>query len=174
MTISMKGLLLVAAIAGLPAIAGAHVVLDTPQAPAGSYYKAIFNVPHGCDGSPTIQLRILLPEEIIIAKPMPKTGWSIQIVKEALQQPVRNEGREIVQRVKEVIWRGGPLSADEFDSFTMLIKLPETAGRLYLPAVQSCEAGAWDWVDIPPQGQTSRDVRSPAPSVLVLPASGSR
>ena len=37
-----------AALAASPAIA--HVTLEKRQAPVGSYYKAVFAVPHGCAG----------------------------------------------------------------------------------------------------------------------------
>ena len=33
--------------------ASAHVTLERRQAPVGSYYKAVFAVPHGCAGSAT-------------------------------------------------------------------------------------------------------------------------
>ncbi|HCX67738.1 MAG TPA: hypothetical protein DHK64_09450, partial [Rhodobiaceae bacterium] len=38
--------------------AAAHVVLDEPMASAGAYYKAVFRVPHGCDGSPTTSVSV--------------------------------------------------------------------------------------------------------------------
>ncbi len=34
--------------------AAAHVTLEKRQAPVGSYYKAVFAVPHGCAGSATV------------------------------------------------------------------------------------------------------------------------
>jgi periplasmic copper chaperone A len=45
-------LILIAALAASPA--SAHVTLETKQAAVGSYYKAVFAVPHGCAGSPTV------------------------------------------------------------------------------------------------------------------------
>jgi uncharacterized protein YcnI len=38
--------------------ARAHVTLEKRQAPVGSYYKAVFAVPHGCAGSATVKLRV--------------------------------------------------------------------------------------------------------------------
>ena len=43
-----------AALAASPA--AAHVTLEKRQAPVGSYYKAVFAVPHGCAGSATVKL----------------------------------------------------------------------------------------------------------------------
>jgi uncharacterized protein YcnI len=36
----------------LTGAAMAHVTLETAEAPAGSYYKAVMRVGHGCEGSP--------------------------------------------------------------------------------------------------------------------------
>jgi uncharacterized protein YcnI len=42
----------VVALAALAAsAANAHVTLERRQAPVGSYYKAVFAVPHGCAGA---------------------------------------------------------------------------------------------------------------------------
>ena len=61
--------------------ASAHVTLEKRQAPVGSYYKAVFAVPHGCAGSPTVKLRVQIPEGVIGIKPMPKPGWTLDMVK---------------------------------------------------------------------------------------------
>ena len=42
--------------------AGAHVTLENRQASVSSYYKAVFAVPHGCAGSPTVKIRVQIPE----------------------------------------------------------------------------------------------------------------
>jgi uncharacterized protein YcnI len=78
----MSKLVLVAfALAALTASpAAAHVTLEKRQAPVGSYYKAVFAVPHGCAGSPTIKLRVQIPEGVIGIKPMPKRGWTVETV----------------------------------------------------------------------------------------------
>ncbi|MBP2291876.1 DUF1775 domain-containing protein [Azospirillum rugosum] len=68
------GLLCLAAAAGT---ASAHVSLETREAPAGSYCKAVLRVPHGCGGAATTAVRIRLPEGVIGVKPMPKPGWKL-------------------------------------------------------------------------------------------------
>jgi len=49
-----------------------HVTLEQRQAAVGAAYKAVFRVPHGCDGSPTIAIRVRIPEGVLDVKPMPK------------------------------------------------------------------------------------------------------
>ncbi len=63
----MKTLLLSAALA--------HVTQETQYVVAGSGDKAVLRVPHGCDGSPTTSIRVLLPEGFRLAKP--KAGWPL-------------------------------------------------------------------------------------------------
>jgi periplasmic copper chaperone A len=45
--------------------ATAHVVLESKQAPAGSTYKAVLQVGHGCEGSPTKSIRVQIPEGVM-------------------------------------------------------------------------------------------------------------
>ena len=58
--------------------ATAHVVLESKRAPAGSTYKAVLQVGHGCEGSPTKSIRVQIPEGVIAVKPMPKPGWELR------------------------------------------------------------------------------------------------
>src|SRR5437870_1155044 len=60
--------------------ASAHVTLETASAPVGTPYKAVLRVPHGCDGTATIALRVRIPDGVIAVKPMPKPGWKIDTV----------------------------------------------------------------------------------------------
>ena len=60
--------------------AWAHITLENREAPVGASYKAVLQVPHGCDGSATTAIRIRLPEGIITVKPMPKPGWKLDTV----------------------------------------------------------------------------------------------
>ena len=68
-------------VAAAASSASAHVTLENRQAAVGSYYKAVFAVPHGCAGSATTKVRVQIPEGVIAIKPMPKPGWSVETVK---------------------------------------------------------------------------------------------
>ncbi len=54
----------------LPPLRRRHVTLEKREAPVGSYYKAVFAVPHGCAGSATVKLRVQIPKALIGIKPM--------------------------------------------------------------------------------------------------------
>lgn len=156
---------LAAAFAAAPA--GAHVVLAPAQSAPGTYYVGAFRVSHGCGGSPTVAFTVTIPAGIVTAKPQPKPGWTVEIVREALAAPVKGEGGQAIrERVRSITWRGR-LADDEFDEFRILAKLPETAGRLYFPAVQTCEAGENRWTE--QAGPDNPRPGHPAPSLELLP-----
>jgi uncharacterized protein YcnI len=146
----------------------AHITLAVRDAPGGSYYQAVFNVPHGCSGAATTGLTVEIPGEIISAKPQPKPGWSLLMTHEALEQPLKLEsGRSMTERVSTISWQGGVLPDDEFDSFVILVHLPNRAGPLYFPTVQHCAGAETQWIDLPPPGKTTRDVPHPPPYVII-------
>ena len=153
--------------------AKAHVVLKEATAQPRSYYVATFRVPHGCGVSPTIALRVTIPPEILIAKPMPKPGWHIKMTDESLPQPVTGEHKILTGRTAEITWSGGPLPSDYFDEFSIMVFLPARTGPLYFPTVQVCEEGEIRWVDVPSEGKTSKDMPFPAPTVTLVPVPGS-
>jgi copper(I)-binding protein/uncharacterized protein YcnI len=166
-----RSLTAVLALAALTGTAAAHIVLATPIAPAGSYYAGQFRVGHGCDGAATTALRIAIPEGVLTARPQPKPGWTIEIEKAPLATPVKGEGgHDITERVAAITWKGS-LEADYFDEFGVMMKLPDAAGPLYFPTIQTCVTGENRWTDIPAAGQAWHDVPHPAP-VLELTAAG--
>src|ERR1043165_3515302 len=99
--------------------AGAHITLENRQASPGSYYKAVFAVPHGCAGSPTVKIRVQIPEGVIAVKPMPKPGWTLETVKARYPTPYQLHGASITEGVRDVMWRGGKLADDNYDEFVL-------------------------------------------------------
>jgi uncharacterized protein YcnI len=164
-----KAALIVTALAALAASpAAAHVTLEKRQAPVGSYYKAVLAVPHGCAGSPTIKLRVQIPEGVIGIKPMPKPGWTLETVKGKYAAEYEYHGSKLAEGVKEVVWSGGRLTDDNYDEFVFASFLttglkPDTT--LYFPVVQECEQGVSRWIDIPSGGGQGHDGKSPAPGL---------
>jgi uncharacterized protein YcnI len=160
------------AVAGLMgSTAYGHITLETPSAPAGSSYKAVFRVPHGCEGTATIRVRVRLPDGVINVKPQPKPGWTVSTMMEKLAKPiVLDHGRELSETVREVDWSGGKLPDSFYDEFVLRAELPDNPGvTLYFPVVQECEKGVNRWIEIPESGKTSRDYKEPAPQLKLLP-----
>ena len=148
------------ALAAAPA--AAHVVADPNEGPAGGYFRTALRISHGCGEAATVAVRVTIPEGVASAKPQAKPGWTIEIVRRNPAAP---------GRVDEIVWRGGPLPADQFDEFGLALKLPDGAGRtIYFPTVQECEAGAHRWTAIPKPGEKWGDLKEPAPFVRLAPA----
>jgi periplasmic copper chaperone A len=169
-----KPLLMIAfaAAAVVASPAGAHITLENRQATPASYYKAVFAVPHGCAGSPTVKIRVQIPEGVIAVKPMPKPGWSVETVKGKYSTSYQLHGATITEGVREVTWSGGKLADDNYDEFVLATFLtaslkPNTT--LYFPVVQECEQGTSRWIEIPQEGKPAHDSKSPAPGVKLMP-----
>jgi periplasmic copper chaperone A len=166
----ITGLLLAATLTA----AQAHVTLEQAKAPAGSFYKAVLRVGHGCEGTATHTVRVLLPEGFRGAKPMPKMGWRLAVRKAPLAQPYESHGRQVTEDTVEITWtattREAWLEDAHFDEFTLRGQLPAQPGPLWFKVRQDCEKGFWDWAQVPASGTSTKGLRSPAALLDVVPA----
>jgi uncharacterized protein YcnI len=164
-------LVALAALAASPA--AAHITLETKQATVGASYKAVFAVPHGCAGSATVKIRVQIPEGVIAVKPMPKAGWSVDVVEGKYAADYDYHGNKLSSGVKEVVWSGGRLPDHNYDEFVISTFLTDSLKpntTLYFPVVQECETGVSRWIEIPAEGAgESHEDKSPAPGVKLLP-----
>jgi uncharacterized protein YcnI len=152
------------------AAASAHPTLTQRSAPADSYFRASFSVPHGCDGAATTKVSIWLPESILQARPMVKPGWNIEILRVKLDEELEGlHGHKITHRVAKVIFSGGNVPDDHFDEFTLSLRLPKEAGVLYFPVEQECGDKRRSWNEIPPPSQKPHDLENPAAPLTVTP-----
>lgn len=151
--------------------AAAHVTIDQREAPAYTFFKAQLRVGHGCKGSPTVRVRVRLPEGVVAVRTQPKPGWQVEAVRVKLTPPVDDgHGGMITETVGEVIWSGGRLLDEHFDEFAVVMRLPDRPGAtLYFPVVQECEQGVHRWIEIPEPGKSARDYREPAPALRLTP-----
>lgn len=149
----------------------AHITLEQKQAAAGSYYKAVLQVPHGCKGAATTAIRVRVPEGVISAKPQPKPGWALKISRTKLAKPVEGgHGRMLSERVSEIAWSGGSLPDEEFDEFRIVMRLPDQPGTaMYLPVVQECGATVQRWIEVPEPGKPGAVPEFPAPVLQLGP-----
>lgn len=154
--------------------AAAHVTLEYQVANAGSYYKGTFKVGHGCGTSPIRQIVVTIPAGVQGAKPMPKAGWSLEVIRTKLAQPVLDHGKTVTEDVSRISWTAKTpadyLQNDWYDEFVLRAKLPDKAGTLYWPVSQVCEEGRVDWADVPKAGQKLSDLKSPAAALELMPA----
>ena len=149
-----------------------HIVLETKTAPAGSTYKAVFQVGHGCQGSATTGLTVQIPTGFQGAKPYPKAGWTLTTKLGKLAQPYDRHGKQVSDDVTVVSWTAASpeaaLQDAHFDEFMLRGKLPEAAGPLWFKVLQTCENGRNDWSEIPATGASLKTVKSPAVLLEVI------
>jgi uncharacterized protein YcnI len=171
----MKKALIAAAAAAALAVVGtaaAHVGTTPSEAPAGQTSIIGFAIGHGCEGSPTTSVSIRIPAGVTSARPRPKAGWRISIVRGKLPEPVKDfAGNTVTRGVLSVTWSGGRLPDAQFDTFDLRLGMPNRPGKtLYFPTVQRCVRGVYRWTQIPKAGQAEPE--EPAPGVKLVKSSG--
>jgi hypothetical protein len=92
----------------------AHVTLETQQAPVLSAYKATLRVGHGCNGAPSLKIRVRSTEGVVAVKPMSKAGWTVETVKGHYTQPLSYHDEELTEGVREIIWAGRAINQLSF------------------------------------------------------------
>jgi periplasmic copper chaperone A len=148
----------------------AHATLEKQEAAVGSPYKAVMRVPHGCAGAATIRVRVRIPEGMVGVKPMPKPGWTLETAKGPYSKTYELFHAKISEGVTEISWSGGRLPDDQYDEFVFAGTLADDLApgtMLYFPTVQDCETGAERWIEIPADGKSARDLKAPAPGLLL-------
>ena len=161
--------LFLATLFATPALA--HVTLERQEAPIAASYKAVLKVPHGCGTSPTLKLRVRIPDGVVGVKPMPKPGWQIDVVKAKYDKAYEMFHNTVSEGVREIAWTGR-LPDENYDEFVFSAYLTDDLGSgktLYFPVVQECESGIHRWIEIPGEGKTAADYKEPAPGLKLLP-----
>ncbi|QFU17986.1 DUF1775 domain-containing protein [Microvirga thermotolerans] len=152
----------------------AHVSFETAQAAANSAYKAVLRVPHGCDGQPTLKIRVRIPEGVIDVKPMPKAGWTLETAKGAYARSYPLHGEPVAEGVKEIVWTGS-LDDGFYDEFVFQARFTDAfqpGATVYFPVIQSCSNGSEQWTQVPAAGQDAHSLKSPAPAVRIAAPAG--
>lgn len=161
-------LIVLATMLAFTAPAFAHVSLQVPAAAAGSTYKAILQVPHGCDGAATTSIKVRIPEGYFNVKPMPKPGWTIETVRRPYGKSYELHGSTISAGVTEITWSGGTLPDDFYDEFvfrgTFAGDLAEGT-VLSFPTLQLCGMAEEAWIDT-----SGEEAEMPAPALTITPA----
>lgn len=139
----------------LAGAAQAHITLEQPEAPAGSSYRAVFKVGHGCEGgAATKEIVVTLPEGLRSAKPMPKPGWTLTLAPGQIRWTADNEAAYL-----QDAW---------YDEFIVRAGLPAEPGELWFAVRQVCTQGEANWAERPTADNPRP--RAPAVRLKVLPS----
>jgi periplasmic copper chaperone A len=146
-------------------LAWGHATVTPKQVIQSSYQKLSFGISHGCEGTPTVEVIIYLPESIMGAKPMPKAGWMVETEIRDLTQPYMSHGKSITKDVRVIRWKGKLLDY-HYDEFIFMSKIGDKTGIVAVPVTQICEKGRLDWSQLPESG--GKQVEFPAPVINVM------
>jgi periplasmic copper chaperone A len=128
-------------------IASAHIDPDPIAMQVGTSGTVAFNVEHGCSGSPMTDLKIQIPTGVTGVAAVAKVGWTATFTGDTVE------------------FKGGPLDATTEDHFDINLTAPATAGDIHFPAIESCQVGEIDWIEIPAEG--APEPENPAPTIKV-------
>ncbi len=158
------------ALFALSGVAFGHAKLDPGEARAGSTYTGVVRIGHGCEGTPTLKVRLSIPDGVVATDPPGKDGWTVEVVRAVAGAHAHHS--HVAAPIREIVWTGRLPDKDKGD-FPFAVSLPDgLAGQhaLAFPVVQECETGSHHWVEIPAHGQSHKDVKSPAPLLKLVPA----
>jgi uncharacterized protein len=174
-------LLLVAALAGLLALAGpasAHVTVTAPGAVAGGSDQEItFRVPVEKNVD-TTAVTIALPTDTPIASVEVQAvpGWTHTQKTTTLAKPIKTDDGDITDAVSQITWTAGAgngLKPGEFGAFTIIAgQLPDTE-TLTFKAVQTYSDGTVvRWIEVAAPGSNAEPA-NPAPVLTLAKAASS-
>ncbi len=162
--------LLALLVLAMPAGAAAHVTVAPETASAQGYAMLTFTVPHGCDGAATNRVAVKMPPEVISATPGVVPGWKIKTVEGKLPKPAEQHGEQVTEGVRQVIWTGGPLAAEQLEQFPLSVALSgEPGDQVEFKVVQGCVGGVETaWIQAPTADGEEPD--HPAPTIELVEA----
>ena len=173
-TLKFVGLLSIAM--GFAGPANAHLVIENFKGRAGYNEFLSLMVPHGCGNLATTEIRMKIPESVVLFSPEQKGGWETELVMRKLDEPVKRPNGTVISEVyDQVIWRGS-LSANQLGVFKFLAKMPNQVGAIVpFKTIQTCGDTQDRWVDVVEEGEPSWKMwasPTPAPFVEVVEAGG--
>jgi periplasmic copper chaperone A len=160
------------AISMLATASFSHVTLQDPVAAAGTGYRAVLRVGHGCAGSPTTAITVTVPPGFNGAQPLVKAGWTAAVRTGPLAVPYEAHGTQFTEGVLEISWTA-KTAADAlpdtfYDEFVLRGTTPKAPGPLWFKVVQTCEKGSTAWVEVPAHGTHAHDLKAPAALLEVI------
>ncbi|HEY0275008.1 MAG TPA: YcnI family protein [Paenirhodobacter sp.] len=153
----------------------AHINFVTRDAAQKSTYKGVLGVGHGCDGAATVKVTVRIPEGVIAVKPMPKPGWTIDIVMGPAAKAYDYYGASVTEVVKEIVWQGGALPDAYYDEFAFRAYLTDAlpvGSTVWFPVVQDCATGKTEWTEIPASAEAEEPEHPAAGLTITKPQSG--
>ena len=163
-----------AVVLGVATPAFAHVTVQPSEAEQGGFATVAFQVPNERDDASTVKLEVTFPADhpIPFVSTQPVEGWTVQVEKAKLANPIEGEGESITEAVSKITWSGGSIEPGTFQRFPVSMgPLPETAS-LEFKSVQTYSDGEQvRWIETATPG--GEEPERPAPTLTLVKATAS-
>ncbi|AYF96993.1 YcnI family copper-binding membrane protein [Protaetiibacter intestinalis] len=129
-----------------PLSASAHVSLEENTAEPGSYALLTFKVPNESETAETVSLTLTLPADtpFTSVRTVPVPGWTAELVRETLPEPVTVGDTEITEAVTRIVWTADAdagLGDGELGLFPVSLGPVPDTGSVVLPVDQGYSDG---------------------------------
>jgi hypothetical protein len=138
-------------------LASAHVLLDPPRAEAGTLYRGVLRIGHGCDNAPTTAIDVRLPANVTRVHASATLRWQ-------LMQTSTQAGTQVVWTAEQ----GKALPPHEKGELPIEFQVPQQTGPLWIGVLQRCEGTSINWADVPKQGTSTEGMKTPAVRLQVV------
>lgn len=125
----------------------AHLERSPTRVKPGASATITFTVAHGCAGSPTTKITMLLPARITNVVARGPKQWTASVAG------------------GPATFSGDPVPANKPTAISLSFTAPKTEGVLSFPAVQQCVKGRTSWIE--PTPPTEPNPTNPAPTITV-------
>ncbi|MFE9428778.1 YcnI family protein [Kitasatospora sp. NPDC006697] len=153
----------------------AHVTVQPGTATQGGYTAVAFRVPDESDTASTVKLEVSLPTDHPIASvsTQPLPGWTVQVDKSQLPNPIKTDDGSITTAVSKITWTAdatGKIGPGQFQEFKVSFgPLPGDTDQLVFKALQTKDDGTVvRWIDEAKEGQP--EPAHPAPVLKLTKA----
>ena len=125
---------------------------------------------HGCDGAPTTEVRVELPDGITRVTPRAVSGWAVKIEMKTLDEPIMLHGFEVTEIVGAIDWSGGSFPDHAYEQFEFRMMMPDAPDtRLDFPVRQFCDDASLHWDNIAAENEDPWSLDEPAPFIRLTP-----
>jgi uncharacterized protein YcnI len=150
-----------------PLSASAHVTVDPGQAEAGSFSLITVKVPNESATESTTRVELTIPEATPFGfvSYVPVPGWSTELVKTTLAEPVETIYGEITEAVTTVIWTadsGSEITDGQIQLFPLSVGPVPDTGSITLAADQTYSDGT-----VVSWSEEGEDAEHPAPVLFI-------
>lgn len=101
-------------------------------------------------------------------------SWIVSTKMGKLDNPYDNgHGGMVTQGVTEISWladsKDSVLLDTHYDEFVFRGRVPKESGPMWFKIFQGCENGSTDWAEIPASGTSTKELKTPAALLEILP-----